>query len=329
MCAWVVSMCVHANTSSHRCCSAFVAWILLTTVVSWSGWSCFACCMRIVRVDRRPCRLKWGRRGCGVHALDVALLQNSTMYSLIGKTSYTKVVCVSRQGMWVPMPLFVCSTIHLLPSDSLSSWARDCFPLPTISTRAILFPRSCATTSSPSPWQWFHMLLGVFDLHVMSSVVAGELHDMGDQGGGDPRCIGSLGGCVSVEWWQGGCTNHMTGEKKMFSSYEKNKDTQDAITFGDVSQGKCRRFKTEGSLGRRVKCHRMPQPRWVGAGRSAKGGKRQPERERGGNPAAFVFVPRLRSGALAVGGYKRPRGRERAASRERLSRYLPRTANLL
>jgi hypothetical protein len=47
-----------------------------------------------------------------------------------------------------------------------------------------------------------------------------------------------------------------------------------------------------GSLGRRVKCRRVPQPRWVGARRSAKGGKGQPERERGGNPAAFVFVPR-------------------------------------
>jgi hypothetical protein len=35
-----------------------------------------------------------------------------------------------------------------------------------------------------------------------------------------------------------------------------------------------------GSLGRRVKCRRVPQPRWVGARRSAKGGRRQPERER-------------------------------------------------
>jgi hypothetical protein len=30
----------------------------------------------------------------------------------------------------------------------------------------------------------------------------------------------------------------MMGEKKMFSSYEKNKDSQDAITFGDESQVK-------------------------------------------------------------------------------------------
>jgi hypothetical protein len=35
-----------------------------------------------------------------------------------------------------------------------------------------------------------------------------------------------------------GCTNHMTGEKKMFSSYVKNKDSQDSIIFGDGNQGK-------------------------------------------------------------------------------------------
>jgi hypothetical protein len=34
-----------------------------------------------------------------------------------------------------------------------------------------------------------------------------------------------------------GCTNHMIGEKKMFSSYEKNHDPQRAITFGDGNQG--------------------------------------------------------------------------------------------
>jgi hypothetical protein len=34
-----------------------------------------------------------------------------------------------------------------------------------------------------------------------------------------------------------GCTNHMTGDKKMFSSYEKNQDPQRAITFGDGNQG--------------------------------------------------------------------------------------------
>jgi hypothetical protein len=32
-------------------------------------------------------------------------------------------------------------------------------------------------------------------------------------------------------------TNHMTREKRMFSSYEKNDDPQRAITFGDGNQG--------------------------------------------------------------------------------------------
>jgi hypothetical protein len=36
-----------------------------------------------------------------------------------------------------------------------------------------------------------------------------------------------------------------------------------------------------GSLGRRVNYRRVPQPRWVGARRSVKGGERQPEREVG------------------------------------------------
>jgi hypothetical protein len=35
-----------------------------------------------------------------------------------------------------------------------------------------------------------------------------------------------------------GCTNHMIGEKKMFTSYIKNKDSQDTIMFGDGNQGK-------------------------------------------------------------------------------------------
>jgi hypothetical protein len=33
-------------------------------------------------------------------------------------------------------------------------------------------------------------------------------------------------------------TNHMTGEKKMFTSYVKNKDSQDTIIFGDGNHGK-------------------------------------------------------------------------------------------
>jgi hypothetical protein len=34
-----------------------------------------------------------------------------------------------------------------------------------------------------------------------------------------------------------GCTNHMTEEKRMFTSFEKNECQSDCITFGDNSQG--------------------------------------------------------------------------------------------
>jgi hypothetical protein len=33
-----------------------------------------------------------------------------------------------------------------------------------------------------------------------------------------------------------GCTNHMTGERRMFTSFEKNKCKSDCIMFGDNSQ---------------------------------------------------------------------------------------------
>jgi hypothetical protein len=43
------------------------------------------------------------------------------------------------------------------------------------------------------------------------------------------------------------------------------------------SNDSCRRFETGGSLDRRVNCRRVPQPRWVGARRSAKGGRSRRE----------------------------------------------------
>jgi hypothetical protein len=67
-----------------------------------------------------------------------------------------------------------------------------------------------------------------------------------------------------------GCTNHMTGEKKMFTSYVKNKDSQDSIIFGDGNQGKVKGlgkiaissehsisnvFLVESLLGRRRRRH--------------------------------------------------------------------------
>jgi hypothetical protein len=57
-----------------------------------------------------------------------------------------------------------------------------------------------------------------------------------------------------------------------------------------------------GSLDRRVNCRRVSQPRWVGARWSTKGGRRE------GKAHDLRVCPAPRSGALAVGGYKRPRG---------------------
>jgi hypothetical protein len=53
-------------------------------------------------------------------------------------------------------------------------------------------------------------------------------------------------------------------------------------------------FRDRGVPGPTSECRRVPQPRWVGVRPSAKGGSEVAGdgRERGGNPAAFVFVPR-------------------------------------
>jgi hypothetical protein len=79
-------------------------------------------------------------------------------------------------------------------------------------------------------------------------------------------------------------TAHLELDGKLFVN------TQQAPTW----RANCRHFETGGSLGRRVKCRRVPQPRWVGVRPSVKGGRKAAGdgRERGGNPVAFVFVPR-------------------------------------
>jgi hypothetical protein len=91
-------------------------------------------------------------------------------------------------------------------------------------------------------------------------------------------------------------TTHLELDGKLFVN------SQQAPTW----RANCRRFDPGGSLDRRVNCRRVSQPRWVGAKRSTKG---EEDRQRG-NPRPSC-CPAPRSGALAVGGYKRPRGRER------------------
>jgi hypothetical protein len=58
-------------------------------------------------------------------------------------------------------------------------------------------------------------------------------------------------------------TTHLELDGKLFVN------TQQPPTW----RANCRRFDPGGSLDRRVNCRRVPQPRWVGARRSAKGGE--------------------------------------------------------
>jgi hypothetical protein len=77
-------------------------------------------------------------------------------------------------------------------------------------------------------------------------------------------------------------TEHRPGPKRLLETAHLELDgklfvnTQQAPSW----RANCRRFETGGSLGRRLKCRRVPQPRWVGARRSANGEKgRRSERE--------------------------------------------------
>jgi hypothetical protein len=70
-------------------------------------------------------------------------------------------------------------------------------------------------------------------------------------------------------------TTHLELDGKLFVN------TQQAPTWC----ANCRRSDPRGSLDRRVNCRRVSQPRWVGARRSTKGGKKQQK----GKPVAFVL----------------------------------------
>jgi hypothetical protein len=88
-------------------------------------------------------------------------------------------------------------------------------------------------------------------------------------------------------------TTHLELDGKLFVN------TQQAPTWS----ANCRRFDPGGSLDRRVNCRCVSQPIWVGARRNTRGNKE-------GNRGSCCPAPR--ADALAVGGYKRSRGGERA-----------------
>jgi hypothetical protein len=79
-------------------------------------------------------------------------------------------------------------------------------------------------------------------------------------------------------------TAHLELDGKLFVN------TQQAPTW----RANCRRSETGGSLSRRVNVAACPSPDGSNARPSVKGGSEVAgdRRERGGNPAAFVFVPR-------------------------------------
>jgi hypothetical protein len=110
-------------------------------------------------------------------------------------------------------------------------------------------------------------------------------------------------------------TAHLELDGKLFVN------TQQAPTW----RANSRRFETGGVLGPTSKLSpRAPAQmgRRETEREGGKGSRRGDGRERW-KSRGFRVCPAPRSGALAVGGYKRPRGRERAASRERLSRPFP------
>jgi hypothetical protein len=94
-------------------------------------------------------------------------------------------------------------------------------------------------------------------------------------------------------------TTHLELDGKLFVN------TQQAPTW----RANCRRFDPGGSLDRRVNCRCVSQPRWVGARRNTRGENSK------GKPRPSC-CPAPRADALAVGGYKRSRGRERETVRQ-------------
>jgi hypothetical protein len=109
-------------------------------------------------------------------------------------------------------------------------------------------------------------------------------------------------------------TAHLELDWKLFVN------TQQAPTW----RAKCRRFDPRGSLDRRVNCRRVPQPRWVGARRSAKGGDRRKKR---GNPRPSC-LSRAQVGCACSRGLQASTREGARGLRERRP-VLPRAANLL
>jgi hypothetical protein len=103
------------------------------------------------------------------------------------------------------------------------------------------------------------------------------------------------------------CHLHYPGIVKV-----SNGDTEDEVLVGTWDEYKfCRRFDPGGVPGPTSKLSPRAPAQMGRRETEHKGGKRGGRQKRG-NPRPSC-CPAPRSGALAVGGYKRPRGREREA----------------
>jgi hypothetical protein len=108
-------------------------------------------------------------------------------------------------------------------------------------------------------------------------------------------------------------TTHLELDGKLFVN------TQQAPTW----HANYRRFDPGGSLDRRVNCRRVPQPRWVGARWSAKGG----DRRKRGNPWPSC-LSRVQVGCACSRGLQAS-AREGARDLRERRPVLPRAANPL
>jgi hypothetical protein len=172
------------------------------------------------------------------------------------------------------------------PASSTRSTANEVPPPPpatrkaTGQTRMLLFRHGGKTSPSPPPPGGLTVAVVTVALrgkeyHVVAAVEGHELET--------PETEQHPGLKRLLE------TTHLELDAKLFVN------TQQAPTW----RANCRRFDPGGSLDRRVNCRCVPQPRWVGARRDTKGGE---------NRGSVLSCARV--GALAVGVYKRSRGRE-------------------
>jgi hypothetical protein len=85
----------------------------------------------------------------------------------------------------------------------------------------------------------------------------------------------------------------------------------------------CRRFETGGSLSRRVSVPRAPAQMGRARGRSRRGESEVAGdgRERGGNPTAFVFVPRPGQVRFVTPGFRRQTECEPCTCQDQLFTY--------